>query len=439
MITRIVAAIVVVFGSLAQGGEFRIESASKGGQITWSGAFTAGVCTVETSGVVPGGWVPRENYFTSNTLGGAKIQLSPSNTFCRLKSVDISTNSPDHYTNLLQSYGLLETIAGKGEFSGDHVNYWLPSYEGGWATNANLSRPHIAFGDPHGNVIIVDQGSSSVLKVTPEGRIYTYAGTHVAGNNGDGPDYATNLNLNFPNGGWMRDDGTFYVLDTENGKLRRIDTNQIMTTMFTTTPMGDGRALWVKSDESLAYFGSGAGVGANVTVLNKWTPSGGLSVVSSSFLNLGNILGNEDTGDLYISDRNAYRVYRMDTNGTLTTIAGNGTATGSGGEGSLATQTSLNLPRSVWFIPNGGFFVGEHDPGNRVWYIDPAGIIHRWLNGSGTATTYGLGDGQWFYANPNLPKANRLRSVVTDFSGNLIITESNNGYIRRIRFQRMTP
>jgi hypothetical protein len=245
--------------------------------------------------------------------------------------------------------------------------------------------------------------------------------------------------LNFPNGGWMRGDGTFYVLDTDNGKVRRIDTNQIMSTIFTTAPLGDGRALWVKSDESLIYFGSGPAVGANVTTLNKWTPGGGVSVISSNFLNLGNILGNEDTGDLYISDRDAYRVYRMDTNGTLTTIAGNGTATGSGGEGFLATQTSLNLPRSVWFIPNGGFFVGEHDPGNRIWYIDPAGIIHRWMNGSTTATSYGIGDGQWFYANPTQAKVTRVRSVVTDFSGNLIITESNYGFIRRIRFQRLTP
>ena len=35
--------------------------------------------------------------------------------------------------------------------------------------------------------------------------------------------------------------------------------------------MGDGRALWVKSDESVVYFGSGG----TATILNKWTPCGG--------------------------------------------------------------------------------------------------------------------------------------------------------------------
>src|SRR5439155_26446044 len=185
------------------------------------------------------------------------------------------------------------------------------------------------------------------------------------GFNSDGPDYATNLSLNFPNGGWMRGDGTFYVLDTENGKVRKISPSGIMSTMFSTAPMGDGRALWVKSDESVIYFGSGAGVGANVTVLNKWTPATGPTVVRSDFLNMGNILGDERTGALYITDRNANRVYRMDTSGTLTPIAGNGTQTDSpgGGDGGLALLTGLILPRSICFIVNGGYYICEHDPG----------------------------------------------------------------------------
>ena len=433
------AVLASCFGAAAA--TLRIESIATNGVITWSGAFTGGVVTVETAATPGSPWTPRKNLFTSNEVGGARVVLSTSNTFVRLASVDISTNTPNHFTNVLQSYGILETVAGRGQFNGDHVNYWSNSLEGGFATNMNLSRPHISFGDAAGNIFIVDQGSSAIEKVTPDGRIYTYAGTHVAGDNGDGPAPATNLQLRFPNGGWLRADGVFYVLDTENGKVRRIDTNGIMRTVFATaTPgyMGDGRALWVKSDESVIYFGSGPGVNQNVTTLNKWTPTGGVSVVSSSFLNIGNILGDERTGDLYIADRNAYRVYRMDTNGTLITIAGNGTASGSGGEGFPATQTSLNLPRSIWFIPNNGFFIGEHDPGNRVWYVDPAGIIHRWLNGSG-ADNKGVGDGQWFYNNPALAKVSRVRSVNADPNGNLIITESNFGYVRRIRFERLNP
>ncbi len=425
----------------ASAATFRIESYSTNGAITWSGAYTAGVVTVETAATPGAPWTPRKNLFTSNEVGGTTVPLSASNTFVRLASVDISTNTVRHYTNLLESYGILETVAGRGQYSGDHVSYWSNSLAGGFATNMNLSRPHNSFGDAAGNIFIVDQGSSAIEKVTPDGRIYTYAGTHVAGDNGDGPAPATNLQLRFPNGGWLRADGVFYVLDTENGKVRRIGTNGIMSTVFATANpgyMGDGRALWVKSDESLIYFGSGPGVNQNVTTLNKWTPTGGVSVVSASFLNIGNILGDERTGDLYIADRNANRVYRMDTNGALVTIAGDGTPSGNGGDGFPATQTSLTLPRSIWFIPNGGFFIGEHDPGNRIWYVDPAGIIHRWMNGS-SANNFRVGDGQWFYNNPAQAKVSRVRSVNTDPNGNLIITESNFDYVRRIRFERLTP
>lgn len=423
--------------------DFRIETASPGGRLTWSGAYTAGVCTVLSAPSPGGPWLPRTNVFTTNVTGGASLDVAGGNTFTRLLAVDISPNSPRHYTNLLESYGVLETVAGSGQSNTD-VSHWQPSFEGAWATNVSLSRPHIAFGDAHGNVLIVDQRSHSVLKVTPEGRLHTYAGTHGTNFNGDGPDLATNLSLSNPNGGWLRADGTFYVLDTANRKVRRIDTNQVMTTLFTDpTPLGDGRALWVRSDEGLVYYGSGtssneADVAATATVLKQWTPTGGVTVVRTGFAELGNIMGNEQTGDLFISDRLGYRVYRMDTNGNLHTIAGNGTASGSGGEGAYATNTSLNLPRSVWFIPNGGYFISEHDPGNRIWYVDPGGIIHRWMNGS-SANNFRVGDGQWFYANPAQAKLSRVRAVNTAPNGDLIITESNYGYIRRIRFLRLTP
>ena len=103
----------------------------------------------------------------------------PKNNFFRLLAADISTNTAAGYTNLLNSYGLLHTIAGNGFGGIDGVNYWQPGFEGGYATNAALSRPHIAVADTAGNVFIADKNSHSVLKVTPDGRIHTVAGTHM--------------------------------------------------------------------------------------------------------------------------------------------------------------------------------------------------------------------------------------------------------------------
>ena len=413
--------------------DFGITSLSSNGDFSWANAYTAGVLTVETATNLSGPFVPMPNVFSTTVVGSARMDTSATRQYTRLKLVDISTNTPFHFTNLVNSYGILELVAGKGVSEGD-TNQWSPTYEGDWATNVGLSRPHIAFGDSRSNVLIVDQRSSSVLRVSPDGRIHTYAGTHVAGDNGDGPGLATNLQLRNPNSGWLGTNDVFYVLDTENGKVRKIATNGIMSTLFTTTPMGDGRALWVNNDESQVYFGSGS----PVTNLNRWTPTGGVTVVRHDFQNLGNIRGNELKGYLYITDRSTNLIYRMDTKtSVLTVIAGNGTQSG-GGDGFPALQTGLILPRCIAFLPNGGYFTCEHSPGNRIWYVDPAGIMHLWMNGNDNNNVR-VGDGQWFFANPTNAKVSRVRSVIPDPFGNLIIVESNYGYVHRIRFQRMNP
>jgi hypothetical protein len=60
------------------------------------------------------------------------------------------------------------------------------------------------------------------------------------------------------------------------------------------------------------------------------------------------------------------------------------------------------------------------------------------MNGS-SANNFRGGDERWFYANPGQAKVSRVRCVNTDPFGNLIIVESNYGYVRRINFQRLTP
>lgn len=48
------------------------------------------------------------------------------------------------------------------------------------------------------------------------------------------------------------------------------------------------------------------------------------------------------------------------------------------------------------------------------------------------------GDDQYFYA-PEQFRISEGRSISMDFAGNIIVCESDYGYIRRIKFQRMTP
>lgn len=330
-------------------------------------------------------------------------------------------------TNLLRSYGVIETVAGTGAGRTDKVSYWQLRFEGGPAAAAALSRPHFAMADRAGNIYIADKDSHSVLRVAPNGTIHTHAGNHAGGFNGDGPAAATNLQLRFPNSLWVRADGTVYVLDTDNGRVRRVGTNGIMTTLFLARASGGalkgGRTLWVKDDESLAYFGA-------ETRIRKWTPTGGVHTAASDFVELGTFYV-EPGGDLIVCDLGANYVYRIRPDGARTTLAGNGRKSG-GGDGRRAIETGLYGVRGVWPAPTGGYLLLSH-AGCQLWYLDPAGIIHLLVNGAGGRTH--RGDGTYFYK-PSEPRISEGRSVTIDYEGNVLMCESDYGYLRRIRIAK---
>src|ERR1041385_1850921 len=121
-----------------------------------------------------------------NVSGNAGVlNFTPTNRaqFFRGVQFDLSPGRPG-FTNLTRAYSLLTTIAGAGG-STDAINKWLPAFEGGPATQALLSRPHIAVGDPAGNIFIADKDSHAVRKVLTNGTIVTVAGINQAGNGSD--------------------------------------------------------------------------------------------------------------------------------------------------------------------------------------------------------------------------------------------------------------
>lgn len=416
----------------AAGTNLQITAFNPAGQISWTNAYPVGVCTVESASQLTGtNWTCQQNFYTTNSAGQGVFTPPGSNQFFRLLAANLSTNTPLAFSNLVYAYGTLHTIAGNGDagypYPGQDVtNYWQPSFEGQYATNVALSRPHFAMEDNAGNIYIVDKDSDSVLKVTPDGRLHTIAGTHIIGDSPDTAMPGTSVNMSTPNGLWVRGDGTVYVMDTGNGKIRRLDTNGMMTTLFT-DPNGisGGRGLWVRSDENLVYYASGKD-------LRQWTPGAGTKNLNKGFNDLGNIIISGT--NIIATDRGGNNVWIVNTNsGASTLLFGNGNEN-LVVDNSRALTNSLYGVRGVWQPPSGGYFLAD-DYSAQFVYVDTAGILHLFVNGQQNSHA---GDGKFFYA-PNNLLIGQMRSVTMDNQGNLILVENDLGYVRRIDFHRLTP
>jgi sugar lactone lactonase YvrE len=95
------------------------------------------------------------------------------------------------------------------------------SGDGGPATNALLYCPIDTVADPAGNLYITDRGNNRIRKVDTNGIITTVAGTGVFTNTGDGGP-ATNAGLAYPSRMAMDASGNLYVADMGNGLIRKI-------------------------------------------------------------------------------------------------------------------------------------------------------------------------------------------------------------------------
>jgi uncharacterized protein (TIGR03437 family) len=118
--------------------------------------------------------------------------------------------------------GKLVTVAGTGfpGYNGDRIQ----------ANTAQLRKPSGLALDSAGNLYIADQGNHRVRKVAPGGIITTIAGTGQADFSGDGGP-ANAAALNSPMDVKVDAHGTIYIADTLNNRVRRIDTNGIITTV----------------------------------------------------------------------------------------------------------------------------------------------------------------------------------------------------------------
>ena len=334
---------------------------------------------------------------------------------------------------------------------GSAINFWSSSFEGASARFVGLSNPHMAAADAYGNVYIADKASHSILKITKDGLIHTFAGTHEAGFNGDGPDAATSLQITSPNGLFVFPNGIVYLLDPGNHRIRRVDTNGVMTTIVNDPEPNwypSGRALWVSPDEQLIYYthefkplvvNGVTNLFSDGAAIKQWTPTDGIETVCSKevgFVNPANVGVNPVNGLLYVCDRaeddgtkTSTGLFRIDGPDQRTRITGN-ISQPAAADGQLALNSFIDQPRGIAFRPDGSYFLCGHKDGN-VWFVDTDGVLHKYLRGSGSKDGYSLPDGQHppltastYFAQP--------RSVTLAPNGGLLVVCNDSGYVFQV-------
>jgi RHS repeat-associated protein len=278
--------------------------------------------------------------------------------------------------------GIITTVAGTGSggYSGD----------GGPAINARLASNRIAMDDV-GNFYLAET-THCIRKIDTNGIITTVAGKgNQRGYSGDGGP-ATSALMNTPLGVAVDAQGNLYIADTANSRIRKVNPNGIITTIA-----GGGNP----SD--------GFGDGGSATAARLDRPQD---------------VTVDSAGNIYISDCYRHRIRKVDTNGIITTVAGNGTR-GYSGDSGPATQAKLNYPDGVAVDATGNlYFTDGYIDSPRIRKVDTTGIITT-VAGNGI---YGYsGDG----GPPTQAQFRYLRDVTVDIQGNLYIAEEQNHRIRK--------
>jgi RHS repeat-associated protein len=266
--------------------------------------------------------------------------------------------------------------------------------DGGPATEASLQWPSDIAAGRDGSLYIADSNNHRIRRVGPDGIITTVAGSGPVGfwNGGYGGDGgpATEARLNSPWNIAVGSDSSLYISDQGNKRIRRVDPDGIIATIAGTGTAG--------------YSGDGG-------------------PATSAAINAPNGLTATSDGSVYFADAGNQRIRRIGPDGMISTIAGTGVA-GYSGDGGPAKDAKLYIPLFLASGPDGSLYIAD-SRNNRIRRIGPDGIITT-IAGTGASSSSGDG-GPATSAGLNYPQG-----LAVDPEGGLIIAETGSNRIRRI-------
>ncbi|MCI5196623.1 MAG: hypothetical protein D3919_10430, partial [Candidatus Electrothrix sp. AW5] len=274
--------------------------------------------------------------------------------------------------------GIITTVAGNSTNVYDSAGY---SGDNGPATEAKLNEPKGVAVDQIGNIFIADTGNRRIRKVDTAGIITTVAGNGSRDYSGDnGPAIEAGLSAA---GVAVDQAGNIFIADDDNRRIRKVDADGIISTIAGT---GDGGIAGNIGDNDLAteadlYFPRGVAVDQIGNLffteyygnrILKIDPTGIIHKVAggstghrgddipTAEAGIGSPRGLavDQAGNIIVADRNNHCIRKIDPNGIITTVAGNGTE-GYNGDNIPATEASLYSPRGLAVDQAGNIFIAD--------------------------------------------------------------------------------
>jgi YD repeat-containing protein len=291
------------------------------------------------------------------------------------------------------------------------VEHWYPTNAGlgGWSLNAH----HLY--DPLAQVLYLGTGERRDAQDQLVSVISTVAGGPAPSFSGDGGP-ASQAYLNQPTGVAFAPDGSFYIADRSNCRVRRVGSDGIITTV------------------------AGNGFQCTGTGGNGGDGGDGGQATQASFNALRSIALSPD-GSLYIGT-DGYRVRRVGPDGIITTVAGTGIHTFSG-DGGPATQAFITvLVEGLAIARDGSLYFTSYGTLRRV---GPDGIINTVAGVNGTDGFIGDGgpatqaqffgplgvavapDGRLYVADKYNNRVRRVSPPLPGFSASDIVIASEDG------------
>ena len=321
-----------------------------------------------------------------------------------------------------QAYNI-STIAGDGYGDGQP------------AISQSSYRPCYVVTDAMGNIYISDENQGMIRKISTNGILTTVAGNGVIGFSGDG-GAATAAELSYPEGIAVDDSGNIYIADVDNERIRKVSTNGIISTFAgkgSATVSGDGgpavsAGLFNPNDVAVDHFGNvyiSEGDSFRIrkvntkgiistyagTTVRGYYGDGGLADMAEIGEPMAIVL--DKSGDLYISDYGYSVIRKVDSNGIISTFAGDGNP-GFGGDGGPATAAKLLNQYELSVDASGNVYIADLN-NYRIRQVNSSGIITT-IAGNGTSIY--AGDGSVATATGMQPNG-----VAVDYSGNVFITD----------------